>query len=281
MKIGLAFGSGGAKGAACVGVIRALEEANLPIHCVAGSSMGALVGGFYATGQLDTLESYLRKITWSDVVKQFDPVMMDSGMFKGEKFLKLVEKTMGKLRFKDTILPFVAVATDLKRGKEVHLKSGSLPKAIRASVGIPGIFTVFRHQRKYLVDGGVTNPLPVDVVHQLGADFVIAVDFSLNHQRTRIDKRQFHRRDLLKISSWFKPKYPNMMDVMGASIVLMQKTVTQRNLQLHPADILLSIKDDKVGLFEFHKSKRLITMGYEKTKKIIPKIKKLLMNRDA
>lgn len=274
-KIGLALGGGGARGCAHIGVIRALEEAGIKVDYVAGTSIGALVGGVYASGGLDELERYLRKIKWKDVLQQFDPVLMKNGMFEGKKVIKLLNQMLGKKTFKSCEIPFIAVATDLVTGREVHLNSGRLDSAIRASISLPAVFTTVKKDTLELMDGGLVNPLPVDVVREMGADIVIAID--LNHQyiRERQSKKMARRSNRLGVKKLIKPRYPNMIDVIEGSVFLMQDQITQSNLQLSPPDILLNLELGSTSLFDFHKSKDLIKSGYEQMKDEINKIQKL------
>ncbi len=272
-KIGLALGGGGARGCAHIGVIKALQEAEIPIQYVAGTSIGAFVGGVFAVGELERLENYLLKVKWSDVLSFFDPALMKSGMFKGKKLEKWIEKMTVKKNFKDCQMPFTAVATDLPTGKEVHLRKGSLSEAIRASVALPGIFTAVKKEDQYLLDGFIVNPLPVNVVRKMGADIVVAID--LNKEYYKQKQHQKHK-ESKNNERWLKRGYPNIFDVMEGSIFLMQNTLTSKNLEKHPADILLNLKLTPSNLFDFHKAKDLIKEGYQATQKIIPKLKKML-----
>ena len=275
-KIGLALGGGGARGCAHIGVIRALQEAGIRIDYIAGTSIGALVGGVYASGGLDELEQYLVKIKWKDVIKQFDPILMKNGMFEGKKVVALLNQMLEKKTFKSCSIPFTAVSTDLTTGKEVHLNSGRLDSAIRASISLPAVFTTVKKESYELMDGGLVNPLPVDVVRKMGADIVIAID--LNHQyiKERQKKKVKLRTNKLSIKKLFKSRYPNMIDVIEGSVFLMQDQITQRNLQACPPDILLNLELGSTSLFDFHKSKDLIKAGYSQMKKEVNKVKKLL-----
>lgn len=275
-KIGLALGGGGARGCAHVGVIRALQEAGIKIDFVAGTSIGALVGGIYASGGIDTLEDYLLQIKWSDVVKQFDPVIMKNGLFEGKKVVKLLNQMLGKKTFKSCQTPFVAVATDLTTGEEVHLKTGRLDSAIRASISLPAIFTTVKKGKYQLMDGGLVNPLPVNVLRQMGADTVIAIDLNHEYIKERRKRKIKPRSNKLNVIKWLKPAYPNMIDVIEGSVFLMQDQVTQKNLEKYPADLLLNLQLGSASLFDFHKAKELIEAGYLQMKKGIYNFEQLL-----
>lgn len=279
-KVGLALGGGGARGCAHIGVIKALEEAGIPIHYVAGTSIGSFMGGVYAAGDIKKLEQILLKTGWKDVVKHFDPVLPKKGFFEGKKVIQFLKNFLPKTSFKYTRIPFIAVATDLKTGTEVHLKKGNMLQAIRASIGIPGILTPTKIHQQYLVDGGVINPLPVDVVQKMGADIVIAVD--LNHsfiKEKRLAKTTSSRKKIPlygKIANFLTPTYPNIIDVIEGSVFTMQDQLTQKNLEIVKPEFLIRPDLRSASIFDFHKAKKMIDEGYRKTKKIIPKLKKLL-----
>jgi NTE family protein len=179
-RIGLALGSGSARGLAHIGVIRAIEEAGIPIHCIAGTSMGALIGAVYAAGKLDELEATFHAFDWKKTLSFFDVVLPKSGLLDGAKISELVRDHVHGARIEALPRPFRAVATDIASGEEVVIASGDVIEAVRASISVPGIFTPVRSRERVLVDGGITNPVPVSVARAMGADIVIAVD--LNHQ---------------------------------------------------------------------------------------------------
>ena len=157
-------------------------------------------------------------------------------------------------------------------GKEVHLKKGNIIEAIRASIAIPGIITPARIKNRYLIDGGVVNPLPVNVVHNMGADIIIAVD--LNHsflQERRYSRQSFKKN---KIAKWLTPSRPNIIDIIESSIFMMQDQLTQKNLLVHKPDFLIQPDLGSAGIFDFHHAKKLIKEGYRQTQEIIKKIKK-------
>jgi NTE family protein len=273
-KIGLALGGGGARGCAHIGVIKALLEAKIPIDYIAGTSIGSLVGGIFAKVKMDELEKILLKIRWQDVVKHFDPVIPKMGLFEGKKIVKLLEKIVSKTSIKKLSIPYTAVATDLMTGKEIHISDGDVVNAIRASVAIPGIITPLKLKNHYLIDGGVTNPLPVNVVRKMGADIVIAVD--LNHSFLKERRYSIHNYQKNALVKWFTPDRPNIIDVIESSIFVMQDQLTQKNLVVHKPDFLIQPELGTTGIFDFHEAKRIIKEGYDQTIKIIPKIKKMI-----
>ncbi len=216
-KVGLVLGGGGAKGAAEVGVLKVIEEAGIPIDYIAGTSIGSIVGGLYAIGyraeQLDSLFTSQEWLTLlsdrqerhrNKIYQEQDsvgyvfgfPVIRKGkkhgdesfGMVKGDKILQLLQEKTGSydaLPFDSLPIPFRCVAVDLNKWREVVLQGGSLARAMRASMAIPGVFKALRSNDRLLVDGGVLNNLPVDVVRKMGADIVIAIDLTQKKHASR------------------------------------------------------------------------------------------------
>ena len=180
LKIGLALGSGSARGLAHVGVIMALEAYNIPVDIISGTSIGSVIGSLYASGAtVRQLEEVALSIKKSKTLFMIDPVFPHSGLISGDR----IEKMLNQFAIKDKIfddlkIPFAAVATDVESGAKVILNQGKVIDAVRASISIPGIFTPVKYQDYYLVDGGVVDPVPVDVVKMMGADIIIAVNLA-------------------------------------------------------------------------------------------------------
>ena len=277
LKVGLALGGGGARGCAHIGVIRALEEEGVRIHCIAGTSIGSFVGGIYAAGDIHALEDFLLKVKWKDVVRHLDPVLPKKGLFEGEKIRDLINRLLPEHDFGSTKIPYMAIATDLLSGEEVRITSGNMVDAIRASIAIPAVFTPFKKDDRYLIDGGVVNPLPVNAVREMGADIVIAVD--LNHQfinEKLNSRRSYEAHEKNKWSGWLTPAYPNILDVVENSIFLMQDQITKKNLDTDAPDFIIRPNLESAGMFDFHKAKNLIEEGYRAMKVEMSKLKKLL-----
>lgn len=303
MKIGLALGSGSARGWSHIGVIRELEDAGIKIDYLAGTSIGAFVGAFYASGNLDYLEAFALQMDWKAIISFFDVGFPIRGLLDGEKIYQLVSEEILTEKIEDTKIPFHTVATDLKTGKEYIFKNGSLVDAVRASISIPGIFTPFKN----LVDGGLVNPVPVDVVRNMGADIVIAVD--LNHDLVEnqskiknepsIDKESFRgkidnliAKSNIKAIQTIKDKYQNIeesvslqlnkwkldknemniFEIIGTSVNIMEQRITQNNLEMHKPDILLQPALGHLGLFDFDQAAETIEEGRKVTKKAFTEI---------
>ena len=175
-KIGIALGSGGARGWIHVGVLQALKDEGFEPDIVAGCSMGALVGAAFAAGWLDELEDWAVTITRRDIVRLLDINLLNGGLIDGSRVMEALRGLKGDSRIEDLEKPYMAIASDLATGREVWLKEGSIFDAVRASVSIPGFLRPYKHNGKWLVDGGLTNPVPVSACRALGADFIIAVN---------------------------------------------------------------------------------------------------------
>ena len=182
-KIGLALGSGGAKGLAHIGVIKVLEENNIPIDFIAGSSIGALIGGLYAAfGDIDKVEKIALSTNWRRALSLLDPAMR-SGLLGGEKLKNFFEAQINKMRFEDLKIPFTAIATNIENAETVFLNKGEVALAMRASISFPLVFKLVKYQGKQLADGGLSLPVPAETVRNMGADYVIAVNAEAHYFR--------------------------------------------------------------------------------------------------
>jgi NTE family protein len=177
-SISLVLGSGGARGYAHIGVIRALLEKDYDIKSIAGCSMGAVVGGFYAAGMLDEFEAWARSLSYLDVLKLVDISLLSNGAIRGDKLFNLLAEMLEDIQIEDLNIPFTAVATDLIKQKEIWFSAGSLEEAIRASSAIPSLLMPVIKGNRLLVDGAVLNPLPITPVVGDHAESIIAVDLS-------------------------------------------------------------------------------------------------------
>jgi len=174
--IGLALGSGSARGVSHIGVIRGLQEAKINIDVICGSSIGSLVGGAFAAGKLDIVEEIVRGLSWSEFLRFMELPLPRSGLIDGDKIAQYMRDKLSDVNIEDLPIPFGAVATDLTSGQEVWLQKGSLINAIRASISMPGMFTPLKRDGMLLADGGLVNPVPVSLCRALGAQIVIGVN---------------------------------------------------------------------------------------------------------
>lgn len=275
-KLGLALGGGGARGCSHIGIIKSLTSAGIKIDYLAGTSIGSVVGAALASGDIDRFEEYLLEVKWTDVVKYFDPGVPYRGLFKGNKLVKLLKELISRKKFTQLNQPLMVVATNLETGEEVRIDRGNVVDALRASIAIPGIFTPFKKGRQYLIDGGVVNPMPVDVVQNMGADVVIAVDLSYEFIKEKLKYKK--RKELSKnpILDWLTPERPNIIDVIENAVFMMQLQITEKNIALNRPDILIRPALGSARIFDFHKAKGMIEKGFELMEKELPKLKRLL-----
>jgi NTE family protein len=176
-RIGLVLGGGAARGWAHIGAIRALQDAGIKPDLVCGTSIGALVGAMYANGDLDWLEQWVSRLRWQTVVRLLD-LRFSGGLLGGKKVIQLFATRFNDRQITELPVPYAAVATELDSGREFWLQEGSVINAVRASIAIPGFFVPVRHDGVWLVDGGLSNPVPVSVARAMRADFVIAIDLN-------------------------------------------------------------------------------------------------------
>ena len=180
--LGIALGSGSARGWAHIGVLRALTEAGIAPDFVAGCSMGAMVGAAFAAGRIEELEAWALSLDWRRVVGLVD-VGLRGGVFKGDRLLNIYQGQFVECPFSELSVPFAAVATDLATGQEVWLREGKVSDAVRASCTVPGLFRPVLRDGRYLIDGSVVNPIPVSLCRAMGAQVVIAVDLGTHRAR--------------------------------------------------------------------------------------------------
>ncbi len=312
-KIGLALGGGAARGLAHIGVLKALVENNVPIDVIAGTSIGALVGACFAKdGEINTLEEIVLNIDWRQLALLLDPnlALLKKGFIHGEKIKELLCSIIGDMGFKDLRIPLRVIATDVTTGKEVVIKSGSVAEAVRASISIPVIFTPVKFKNKFLVDGGIVNPVPVDVAKNMGAEFIIACNVipepqkrgritsetidsrnytrnkSMSKLNNKIDKLIQANKDKIEAICEFTgilknkiykgqqidPNTPNIIDVLIHSFYIMEYKIAASNLK--KADIIINPEVNDISTLEFHKGAEAIAEGYKSVLDVLPKIKK-------
>ena len=214
IKVGLALGSGSARGWAHIGAIEAIEEAGIPIHYVAGTSIGAFVGAVYATGDLASLKEFALQMDWKKVLSYFDVVFPKSGFMDGKKVHELFSIHTDAKTFEDFKIPVKMIATDLKTGKKVVIDSGNIIEGIRASISVPGVFTPVKQGDKWLVDGGLVDPVPVTAVRNMGANFVIAVDLNsdlINRNYKPVKKPKKKKHQIRKETNLWHVLQPNII----------------------------------------------------------------------
>jgi len=277
-SVSLVLGSGGARGLAHIGVIRWLEENNFEIKSISGCSIGSLIGGVYAAGNLNKLENWMRAISKTDILSLLDVSWGSSGLFKGEKIINTLIDILGDTQIEDLPVPFTAVASDIVAGKEVWINSGSLFNAIRASISLPLFFTPFDYNGTKLIDGGVLNPVPIAPTFNDDSDLIIAVslggevvnnnpiqkqvtpktDKSISFQQSFKNFLQPFQKENSKVKSenW------GMYDVADKAFDAMQSTIARQKIAAYPPDILVEIARNACGTLEFNRAAEMILLGY-------------------
>ena len=268
-QVGLALSGGAARGFAHVGVLRILQKEGIPIDMIAGTSSGAVMGAAYAWSQ-DTIRMTKDALDagWKKMAPLIDPSIPKTGFIKGKKIQDLISNYVGgNIKFSDLKIPFACVATDIDTGEEIVINSGSVPEALRASISIPGIFTVVKREGRYLVDGGLTTPVPVEVVRCMGADFIIAVNVNPD-VADRMGKTSQERVGTRKA--------PNIFQVIMQSIYITTYSLARNSLE--SADIVIEPDLSNIGAGDFNKARELITRGRQAAQNAIPEIKRKLEN---
>lgn len=300
-SVGLVLGSGGAKGLAHISVIEYLGSMGIPIDMIAGSSIGAVIGSIYCCGRLNDFKEDMLAFSKKDMLSYFDVTLPRSGLIKGNGFTNFMKKYIpADAKIEDMKVPLAIVATDYSTGRPVVFRSGSILEALRASVSIPGILVPVAYNDSFLIDGGVARPLPVDVVKEMGAGIVVAVNLhpvekkKTFKERVKITKdksEKSEKKDSLKvvkygekllipvekkISGWYSSieqwlgsgksgdsvSFPSIFEILSQSIDIMSNTNTERTLNYHKPAVIIEPDLLHVGTLDFTMSSGIITEGY-------------------
>ncbi len=301
-KVGLALGSGGAKGLSHVAVIEYLENMGIPIDMIAGSSIGAIIGALYATGSMGAFKEDIMKLTFRDMLGYMDPVVPRSGLIEGKGFTKFMERYIPRnAKIEDLKMPLAVLATDYSNGTSVVFRKGNILEALRASVSIPGILMPVRYGDTLLIDGGVANPLPVNIVRGMGAGITIAVNLhprlkkrGLRHyveapaeapdhpagskvimpvgegQTLSLPPKSSGIKWLGAIELWLRPgrdrgkkkNMPNIFEIMAGSVDIMEYVNTALLLKYNAPTVLIEPDVIDVQTLDFVDAKRIINEGY-------------------
>ena len=305
--VGLVLGCGSSRGWAHIGAIEALEDANIPIDLIVGCSIGSFVGAIYASGSIKSLREFVLKMDGKKVFSYFDIVLPRSGLLDGTKKLReLFSIHTDVQNFSELKIPVMMVATDLETGQKVVLKSGNILPALRASMSTPGLFAPARVKNRWLVDGGLVDPVPVSAARSMGADIVIAVDLSSGiiskqkrkKQKSRSEKTPVEQEEkknelIKKLSDYyenaelsFKTKIndlfkkeaftPDIIETVTTSINIMQDRITRINLAVTPPDVLIQPHLGELKMLDFDQVEHTIEEGYIRAKEKIEDIMILL-----
>lgn len=258
--IGLALGSGASRGWSHVGVLKALLDAGIKPDVVCGTSVGAMVGCSYLAGNLDTLEKWVLGASRADVLRFFGFRLATSGFVDLERFNWFLDSFVAPsdLRLEDLDRPCALVCTDLQTGREVLLREGRIADAVRASMAMPGLFRPERIDNRWLVDGGLVNPLPVSACRELGADIVIGVNLNA---------------DILQRHQEGEPGY---FTTILNTINIFQDQITRTGLKTFPADVLIEPQVGNIGMFDFQRAADAISEGETCTRNVLDDIRRLI-----
>lgn len=291
--LSLVLGSGGARGYAHIGVIEELERQGFDIRSIAGSSMGALVGGVYAAGKLQQWRDWVLPLQRLDVLRMVDWTLTGGGFIKGDRIVRMLREHIGEIDIEDLPIRYTAVAVDLDAQREVWFSRGSLFDAIRASIAIPTIFRPHRVQGRLLVDGGLLNPLPVSPTLGDMTDITIAVDVNAMSeplpgvaplpgddpsQRVRSDAdvatpRSRSRRLFGALLGRRAPtgivREPGLLELFSRTLDVVQETITRLKLAAQPPDLLITIPRNVCTFYDFHRAEEAIEIGRLRTREAL------------
>ena len=282
-KVGLALGSGSARGLAHIGALKVLKEEGIPIDVVTGTSIGALIGSIYAADrEINALEELVLNTDWKKTAALFLPTLSRSGLVNGRKVEALLKTFVGDKRFEELKCSFAVVATDIESGEEIVITQGDLIRAVRASISLPGIFTPVRYGNRFLVDGGMVDPIPADVARRMGADIVIAVnvipDVEKKVKAVRIRKISSQKSKEEKTKGFLRAikggGAPNIFQVLLRTINIMEREIAKTRLK--EADIIIEPDIERIRLIDFYKGKEAILAGEKATRDALPKIRRLI-----
>lgn len=295
-KIGFALGSGASRGWSHIGVIEALLREGIEPDIICGTSVGAMVGGSYAAGNLEALKNWVLRSTRSDVLKFFDIKPTKAGFVDLETFRDFLHGYVADehCQIEDLTKPFVAVATDLDTGREVWLREGGLAHAARASMAMPGLFPAVRHNNRWLVDGGLVNPVPVTVCRALGADIVIGVNLNadiVGKWRKKTDAvREQEDSGVLKnikkqareystnlfAGNGDKESPPGLFYAIPSAINIFQDRITRSRLVGDPADVLVAPKVGDIGILDFQRAEEAMRKGDDAVRLVLDDIRRVI-----
>jgi len=287
-RIGLALGSGSARGWSHIGIIDALAEAGIEPDVVCGCSIGALVGAAYVAGELPALKDFAQSLTWREIARMLDVRLSGGGLIAGQEIVAFLRKLKISAPIASYSKLFAAVATDLETGREIWLREGPIEEAVRASISLPGILSPARHSDRWLVDGGLVNPVPVSVCRALGADVVIAVNLNsdliarhgVDYDEREIDSGRGVPAEFLtrlvdqmptawrETASVILPKLaptgataPGYFEVLMTALDIMQDQITRARLAGEPPHVMLVPRLRHIRLMEFNRAAESIAEG--------------------
>lgn len=288
--VSLVLGSGGARGLAHIGIIQWLEEEGYRIESVSGASMGALVGGIYAAGELDAYRRWVCALDLGDVLRFLDFAFRAGGLFKGDRIMDTLREMVGEHAIEDLRISYTAVAVDIDRQREVWFSRGPLWDAIRASIAVPSVFTPHRYQGMRLLDGGLLNPVPIAPTFRDFTDLTVAVNLNAEPPRAAMaseaeesgeaepdaDADGYRARILQFLDSIGENlrQPPNtdlgVFELVTRSFETMQNAITAMKLAAYAPDVVINVPRDACAAHEFHRAREMIDLGYRLAAAAVP-----------
>ncbi len=274
--IALALGGGAARGWAHIGVLRALDEAGVEVSMIAGTSIGALVGGCYLAGKLDELELFARSLTMRRIASLLDLTIGGGGLLGGMRLTKRMQEHLQGLAIEDLPKPFIAVAAELNTGHEVWIDGGPLITALRASYALPGIFEPVLCNNRTLIDGALVNPVPVSVCRAYEQPLVMAVNLHYDlFGRSAVVKHKAGEATVPEGETQKHHGRLGMTGVMVQAFNIIQDRISRARLAGDPPDLALQPRVNDIGLSEFHRAGEAIDRGYEEAKLRLGELKRM------
>jgi NTE family protein len=301
-KIGLALGSGAARGISHVGVLRTLHTLGITPFCIAGTSVGAIMGAMYAAGRFEDYTARLRQWTRKDTLNILDPVLPRSGLIEGNKFIEFHQEYLNMPRFEDCDIPMAMIMTDARSGEEIVVRSGSITKALRGTISVPGFITPAQDQGRILLDGALVNPLPVDICRQMGADLVIAVDVNSKFIKRKIQGKnknkpqptflsqqtfiaswaerleghdlfptQFFSKLIQRRNNHVSPDI-SLFEILSNTIDIMENALKETRLAKDPPDILLRPDTQQISFLDIHLANEAMAAGEQSVRRMMEAI---------
>ncbi len=307
-KIGLALGSGSARGLAHIGVLKVLDREKIPIACIAGTSIGAFIGALYSAGvSPEQMEEVALQVDWRQMARLIDPVIPTTGLIDGRKVSGFMSGLLPVRTFEELRIPLAVTATDVETGESFTIRRGNLLEALRAAIAFPGIFTPVRWGERFLVDGGLCNPVPIQLARDLGADKVVGVcaipevakpgaETEFPSPQSTQEKREgslplfsavrFERlwKDLWRPNGSSKEKAngapsererkpPGILRICAQSVAIMENQINALRLDRDEIDLLIRPDLNDITLLEFHRAQEAIRAGEEATLQLLPALR--------
>jgi len=273
---GLALGGGGARGLAHIGLLKVLEDENITIDYISGTSFGAVVAAFYAAGEpVSDIVMIMREFFGRVEKPFFDPILPIVSFYKGKKLIRMIKRAFGDLHIEDLRIPFVTSAVDLYSGKEIIYDKGPIWKALIATMSLPGVFPPFRYGEHLLVDGGILNNVPESLIRSRGADVIVSSNVAPLEDRAMVglfQMKKFKGKFSLRML-WENIKYPPILKIIGRSITLEGRELTK--MKIEKMDFFINLEMQEYSIFDFKKYKEIISLGEVQFRQYLTGVKQL------